>query len=163
MLGLIFTATVLGVVAGLFGIFLRTCMLEDMIFYPWYKLLSKWVGAGDYAGIVLDEVKGLKGTDSVYMDDCGKTWKYPMPGSEKEALYVALLLKWLAFPLGYCVYCTTTWIALLMAFLWFNSYEIPPVWEDITICIITILAIQHFMVAWCRKSLIKWHPDLEDE
>ena len=49
MLGLIFTATVLGVVAGLFGIFLRTCMLEDMIFYPWYKLLSKWVGVGDYA------------------------------------------------------------------------------------------------------------------
>lgn len=55
------------------------------------------------------------------------------------------LLKWIAYPLGYCIYCSTTWIAIIGYFMVFKS---------ISINILVPIAISHFIVdMYCKYVL----------
>lgn len=68
---------------------------------------------------------------------------------------------WIAFPLGYCIYCSTTWITIFLCIIYLSSWEDLPVWQDIVIGIVLALGIQHLIVASACRWLINNHPDLD--
>lgn len=59
--------------------------------------------------------------------------------------------KWIAYPLGYCVYCTSTWITFML-----YSYI-----SGMNIWIVLATAIQHLVVVACCRFLIKGNKDLK--
>lgn len=57
---------------------------------------------------------------------------------------------WIANPLGACIYCSTTWIAIFIMVIYWLSWDNPPKWEDIIIGTLFAIGIQHiFMRLWC--------------
>lgn len=51
-------------------------------------------------------------------------------------------LKWIAYPLGYCIYCSTTWIAIIGFLL---------VYKRITLDILVPIAISHYVAIYFCK------------
>lgn len=124
----------LGVVGGLLGIFYRNCLkAKNMIFNSiYYNVFKPWV----------DRVQKW--------ESYGETptrWQR--------------LLAWIAYPLGYCIYCSSTWITFLICAIYLSSYECLPYWQDIVIGIIAASGMQHIVVAISCRFLIHKHPDLE--
>lgn len=70
-------------------------------------------------------------------------------------------LSFIAYPLGYCIYCSTPWITLILCTMYLSSWSILPQWQDIVIGIVTALGIQHIVVASACRWLINNHPDLD--
>lgn len=57
---------------------------------------------------------------------------------------------WIANPLGACIYCSTTWITIFIMALYWESWDEPPKWEDIIICTLAAIGMQHaFLRLWC--------------
>lgn len=71
------------------------------------------------------------------------------------------LKAWIAFPLGYCIYCSTTWITFILCAIYLSSWEVLPKWQDIVIGVVLASGIQHFIVAASCRWLINKHPDLD--
>lgn len=80
-------------------------------------------------------------------------WKY--------ATKVEKFLGWIAYPLGFCIYCSTTWITIFICMIYLSSWESLPKWQDIVIGIILALGVQHLIVASACRWLISNHPDLD--
>lgn len=58
--------------------------------------------------------------------------------------------SWIANPLGACIYCSTTWITIFIMVLYWSSWDEPPKWEDIIICTLAAIGVQHVLLRlWC--------------
>lgn len=68
---------------------------------------------------------------------------------------------WIAYPLGYCIYCSTAWISILVYMVYIMSYELLPSWHWIVIGVITVLGTQHIIIPISMKYLIPKHPDMD--
>ena len=68
---------------------------------------------------------------------------------------------WIAFPLGYCCYCSTTWITFILCAIYLSSWDIIPKWQDIVIGVVLASGIQHLIVCASCRWLINKHPDLD--
>nr|DAG91341.1 MAG TPA: Protein of unknown function (DUF1360) [Crassvirales sp.] len=42
-------------------------------------------------------------------------------------------LHFIAYPLGFCIYCSTFWITMLILILFLTSWDSLPKWQDIVI------------------------------
>lgn len=71
-------------------------------------------------------------------------------------------LSFIAYPLGYCIYCSTTWITFFLCILYLSSWEVLPKWQDIVIGVIAASGVQHIVVASACRWLINKHPDLDE-
>lgn len=69
-------------------------------------------------------------------------------------------LSFIAYPLGYCIYCSTTWITFFLCLLFLTSWDMLPKWQDIVIGVIAASGVQHIVVASACRWLIYKHPDL---
>lgn len=71
-------------------------------------------------------------------------------------------LSFIAYPLGYCIYCSTTWITFFLCLLFLTSWEVLPKWQDIVIGVIAASGVQHLVVCAACRWLIHKHPDLDN-
>ena len=71
-------------------------------------------------------------------------------------------LHFIAYPLGFCIYCSTFWITILILILFLTSWDSLPKWQDIVIGIIAASGVQHLVVASACRWLISKHPDLDN-
>lgn len=124
---------ILGIIGAMLGIFYRNCLKSrNMIFNSLYYEVFKPI-----AELPEDVL------------EAGYTPKF------KDKL-----LSFIMFPLGYCVYCSTFWITLILCILYLSAWEVLPKWQDITIGIIAAEGVQHYvLMVTCRFILYK-HPDL---
>lgn len=126
----------LGIVGGLLGIFYRNCLKpQGMIFNWWYyKVLKPWV-----------ELK----------EDLEEA------GIEYELTFFDKLKAFIAMPLGYCIYCSTTWITFFIIALYLSTWEILPSWQMIVIGTLLSTGVQHLIVICSCRWIISNHPDLD--
>lgn len=71
-------------------------------------------------------------------------------------------LSFIAYPLGFCIYCSTTWITFFLCLLFLTSWEVLPKWQDIVIGVIAASGVQHLVVCAACRWLINNHPDLDN-
>lgn len=125
----------LGIVGGLLGIFYRNCLkVEDMIFHWWYRILRVWVL---YSEVICDE-----------------------EGCHEPTLW-RKFLGFIAYPLGFCIYCSTTWITFFIIALYLSTWEILPDWQMIVIGTLLSTGVQHLIVVCSCRWIISNHPDLD--
>lgn len=123
----------LGIVGALLGIFYRNCLKsKGMIFNSLYYGFFKPIAE-------LPEDAELEGYTPKFKDK---------------------LLSFIMYPLGYCIYCSTFWITLLICIIYLSSWEILPCWQDITIGIIAAEGMQHFIIMCTCRFILYKHPDL---
>lgn len=72
-------------------------------------------------------------------------------------------LSFIAYPLGYCIYCSTTWITFFLCLLFLTSWDSLPKWQDIVIGIIAAEGVAHLVVCISCRFLIHKHPDLDKD
>lgn len=131
----------IGLISGLLGLFYRNCLKKrEMIFHPIYRILLKWVRDGQYCRDWPREA-ALEGYDKM-------AWR--------------VFLAWIAYPLGYCIYCSTTWISIFIYTLYLCSWEELPSWHWIVIGLITVMGLSHLIAACSCKWILKNHPDLAE-
>ena len=140
---------VVAIVAAMLGIFYRNYLKgEKMIFNPIYRVLSRWVDNKENG----KEIFGLK-----------MSYYQPTTWSRFKA--------WIAFPLGYCIYCTTTWITIILYF-GYTGYDAHNYYlEGITYYLVVeyllgfLLAIglQHLIILSACKWIIQYHPDFDPQ
>ena len=70
-------------------------------------------------------------------------------------------ISFIAYPLGYCIYCSTTWITFFLCLLYITTLNTVPEWQYIIIGVIAASGVQHIMVASACRWLIDGHPDLD--
>lgn len=127
----------IGLIGGLLGLFYRNILKgKDMIFAPIYRILSFWVEQKKY----------------------GQDWREE---AEAEGFNFRLwnLLGWIAYPLGYCIYCSTFWISLFLYILYISSWEDLPSWHWIIIGWVTVIGASHLVVTSACRWLVAGHPD----
>lgn len=131
---------IIGLIGGLLGIFYRNCLkVEDMIFYWWYRILRRWVAKSKY--------------------------KKPYTGDTCEEYRPNIwnkLLGFIAYPLGFCIYCSTTWITFFLSILYLSAYN-TYLWQDIVMGVIVASGVQHIVVCTACRFLIHKHPDLDGQ
>ena len=125
----------LGVVGGLLGLFYRNCLKpENMIFNWWYyKVLKPWAEVED--DLNENECISMKPT---------KWQKF---------------LAFIAYPLGYCIYCSTTWITFFLVAIYLSAWTILPDWQTIVIGTLFATGVQHLIVVCACRWIIHKHPD----
>lgn len=131
-----FEFILLGIAGGLLGIFYRNCLKpRGMIFNWWYyKVLKPWVE-------LEDDLKEA--------------------GIEYELTFFDRVKAFIAMPLGYCIYCSTTWITFFIIAIYLSAWEVLPDWQTIVIGTIMASGVQHIVVACACRWLINKHPDLD--
>lgn len=124
----------LGITGGLLGIFYRNCLKpRGMIFNWWYyKVLKPWAELEDD----LDE-------QCVYY----------------ELSFMDKVRKFIAYPLGYCIYCSTTWITFFLCAIYLSGWEILPTWQTIVIGTLLATGVQHLIIVCSCRWIIHNHPD----
>lgn len=121
----------IGIIAACFGVFYRSCLkMPDFIFHGFYAILDTWVW---------DETH------------------YNFPDTPS---WLVRFKAWIAYPLGYCVYCTTPWIGIILYFLYVGLDNLPS-FRLILFELVIILGVSHVIVAIFTKYLLTSHPDLE--
>ena len=134
---------VVAIVAAMLGIFYRNYLKgENMIFHGWYKILARWVDNEEYlTNDVLTPTKWTK------------------------------FKRWIAFPLGYCIYCSTTWIAIIL-YLGYTGYDAYNYYlEGITYYLVAeyilgfllTIGLQHLIILASCKWIIQYHPDFDPQ
>ena len=68
-------------------------------------------------------------------------------------------LKFIAYPLGYCIYCSTTWITFILCFIYMTKVG-PTPWQDVVMFIVSASGVQHLVVATACRFLISGHLDI---
>lgn len=71
------------------------------------------------------------------------------------------ILRFITYPLGYCIYCSTTWITFILCALYLSSYSALPMWQDIVLGVVFASGVQHIIVAIACRWIIDGHPDLD--
>ena len=132
MVGLIYESMLLGVVAWMIGLFYNYTLQNNAILGKIGNILKEWRDFPEYVEAV------------------GFT---PKP--------IDRFKSWISNPLGACIYCSTTWIAIFISVIYLLSFSIPiGLWHSI-ICILTIIGTQHIFVRmWCY---IKTNVDKANE
>lgn len=64
--------------------------------------------------------------------------------------------------LGFCIYCSTTWITFFLCALWLFNWESLPDWNLIVIGVLAATGVQHLIVTCACRFLIYKHPDLDE-
>lgn len=130
---LILDFILIGIIGGLFGVFYRNCLKSNgmLLNSVYYKFLKPIAELPEEV-----EEAGLKPS---------KTDK---------------MLSFLMYSLGYCIYCSTFWITLLLCIIYLSSWEVLPYWQDIVIGIIAAEGIQHFILMCVCRFILYKHPDL---
>lgn len=72
-------------------------------------------------------------------------------------------LSFIAYPLGYCIYCSTTWITFFLCALWLYNWQSLPDWNLIVIGVLAATGVQHLVVCCACRFLIYKHPDLDED
>lgn len=129
----------IGLISGLLGLFYRNNLKEEnMIFFPIYTILSRWVD------------------NAQFCEDWPKE-------AEEEGynLKIWAILGWIAYPLGYCIYCSTTWISIFLYILYITSWAEAPSWHWIIIGLLTAIAVSHLIVVVACKYILHGHPDFD--
>lgn len=62
---------------------------------------------------------------------------------------------WIANPLGACVYCSTTWIAIILMTIYWWSWDILPDIPCIIICSLAAIGVQHVSVTILYDKFFK--------
>lgn len=116
--------------------------------------------AGGLLGIFYRDC--LKPEGMIFYKLYHKVFKVWVNKSKKEkATRLNRFLGWIAYPLGYCIYCSTTWITILLCILYLSAWDSLPKWQDIVIGMTISLGVQHLIVASACRFLINNHPDLD--
>ena len=71
-------------------------------------------------------------------------------------------LSFIAYPLGFCIYCSTTWITFFLCALWLYNWQSLPDWNLIVIGVLAATGVQHLVVCCACRFLIYKHPDLDE-
>lgn len=104
----------------------------------------------------------LKPKDIIFHKLYSKVFKLWVKQSrEEDATTFEKFLGWVAYPLGFCIYCSTTWITIFICLLYLSSWESLPKWQDIILGVVLALGVQHLIVASACRWLINNHPDLD--
>lgn len=125
----------LGITGGLLGLFYRNCLKpRGMIFNWWYyKVLKPWAEIED--DLYENETINMKPTK----------WQK--------------VLAFIAYPLGYCIYCSTTWITFFLCAIYLSGWESLPDWQTIVIGVLLATGIQHLIIVCSCRWIIHNHPD----
>ena len=116
--------------------------------------------AGGLLGIFYRDC--LKPRDMIFHKLYSKVFKARVEKSRgTKSTRLDKFLGWIAYPLRYCIYCSTTWIIIFLSILYLSAWDSLPKWQDIVIGITTSLDIQHLVVASACRFLINNHPDLD--
>lgn len=116
--------------------------------------------AGGLLGIFYRDC--LKPRDMIFHKLYSKVFKAWVEKSrDTKSTRLDKFLGWIAYPLGYCIYCSTTWITIFLSILYLSAWDSLPKWQDIVIGTTTSLGIQHLVVASACRFLINNHPDLD--
>ena len=129
---IIYVFILLGIIGGLLGVFYRNCLVgEGMILnFMYYGWLKKW------AEVPWDNIeKGIKSTN------------------------IELIKSFVAYPLGYCIYCSTTWITIFLCIIYLSNVNYT--WQEIVIGLVTARGVQHILVCIVGKFVLHNHPDLD--
>ena len=139
---------IVAIVAAMLGIFYRNCLKgENMIFSGWYNILARWVRLKDISRY----------------SEIGVLAYGPTKWSRFKA--------WIAFPLGYCIYCSTTWIAIILYF-GYTGYDAYNYYlEGITYYLVAeyllgfllTIGLQHLIILASCKWIIQYHPDFDPQ
>lgn len=129
----------IGLIAGLLGLFYRNCLKgENMIFNPIYLIFKRWVNNAEFC----------------------RDWPKE---AEEEGYNLRLwaILGWIMYPLGYCIYCSTTWISIFSYILYLCSWEELPSWHRVILGLITVMGVSHLIVLCACKWILQGHPDFD--
>lgn len=134
MVDVLFDFLLIGIISALLGIFYRNCLKsKGMIFnFIYYKWLKQWAELPEE----LEEIN-LKG----------------------KITKLDRFKAWIAYPLGYCMYCSTIWITFILCGIYL-TLESNLCWQCVVLGIIAATGIQHIILVVCCKYLIYKHPDL---
>lgn len=123
----------IGIAGALLGLFYRNCLkAKGMALNCLYdKWLSKWAEFPD----VLSE------------NNC-------VPKK------MDIIKARIAYPLGYCIYCSTFWITVILCIIYLTSWVNLPKWEDMVLGVVMAIGVQHLIICIITKYLIHKHPDL---
>jgi len=128
MIKFILEFMLLGLIGGLFGIFYRYSLKSQGGIFTslYYKWLKPWAECTE---------------DIVEAGFKPKAWDK--------------FKAWIARPLGYCIYCSTTWITFFLCALWLFNWESLPDWNLIVIGVLAATGVQHLIVAYaCNTSIL---------
>lgn len=119
-------------------------------------------------GIILGLMGGFFGT---FYRDCLKVknhifnWWYKILRKwveRKDESKLRGFIAWISYPLGYCIYCSTTWITIFLCIIYLSSLEVLPKWQDIVIMLVSAMGVQHVVVSVSCRFLVDGHPDLSN-
>lgn len=127
----------IGLAAGLLGLFYRNCLKgEDMIFHTFYLRLQRLVDNAEFCR------------------------DFPVEAEEEGYdIQWASILGWIAYPLGYCIYCSTAWIAIFMFLIYMASYEVLFSWYWVLLGMGAVMAVSHLVVLIACRYILPKHPD----
>lgn len=129
----------IGLITGLLGLFYRDCLKgKDMIFQPIYLVLKNWVDTAEFC----------------------RDW-YKDALDEGYNIQWRRFLGWIAYPLGYCIYCSTTWISIFTYIMYLSSWVVLPNWQWIVLGLITVMGVSHLTVLCACRWMLKGHPDMD--
>lgn len=125
----------LGIAGGLLGLFYRNCLKAKGMLFNWlyYGILKPWA-----------EIE-----DDLYDNECI---------SMKPTRWQRLL-AFIAYPLGYCVYCSSTWITFFLCAIYLSGWEILPTWQTIVIGVVMASGVQHLIIVCTCRWILYNHPD----
>lgn len=125
----------LGIAGGLLGLFYRDCLKAEGMIFNWlyYRILKPWA-----------EIE-----DDLYWDK----------GINMKLTIWDKVLAFIAYPLGYCIYCSSTWITFFLCAIYLSEWEILPTWQNIVIGVVMASGIQHLVVLCSCRWILHNHPD----
>lgn len=119
-------------------------------------------------GVILGLIGGIFG---IFFRNCMKVknmifnWWYKILRSwveRKDESKIRGFIAWISYPLGYCIYCSTTWITIFICMIYLSGMSELPRWQDITMIFISAMGVQHLVVSIACRFLIDGHPDLNN-
>ena len=69
-----------------------------------------------------------------------------------EFMLLGIFYPFIAYSLGFCIYCSTFWITMLILILFLTSWDSLPKWQD---TVIGIIAAEDAMAALMLAAIIK--------
>lgn len=134
MIELVFEFILVGLVGGLLGLFYRNCLKPSgMIFnFIYYGWLKPWAECTE---------------DIVEAGFKPKAWDK--------------FKAWVARPLGYCIYCSTFWITVILCIIAGEYREGWDSYPELLLAYITACSVSHLVVCIACRGLIKGNSDLD--
>jgi hypothetical protein len=134
----------LSILAAASGIFYRNCLKgSNMIFNFLYVILQRWAE------------RKIEITFSSSIEDKKRINNIP-----KVTMLWYKLLKFIAYPLGYCTYCTVPWISIILTCSWFYFTPTSPL--HFIVGVLGVITISHVFICIGYRWLIYNHPDFDE-